>query len=212
MERATAIPAGLRTRADSWRAAENAIYPLAVTDTDAYQQAVALVGLLRTHFEAEATSIDALSAAADTAPAVLRSLAARAGMHTIGVDADAVVGCAAAARLRELLSMETSSLEDRSIAEARAAGVTWAMVAEPDLALAGTGAPMVWIEVHVESRARLVRGITMDPQTGNPLFTLEVMPPGESRPAMRLELDSRQEWLEEAEEIRLTFDQLDMGK
>jgi hypothetical protein len=207
MDPGTGIPAELRSRAGSWRAAEDAIYPLAVTDTDAYEQAVELVGMLRAHFEAEATSFADLAAAADRAPAVLRSVAARAGMSTVGIDADAVVGCAAAARLRELLAADTSSLEERSIAAAQAAGLPWAVVAEPNLALAGTGVPLEWIEVHIASGVRLVRGISMDERTGDPRFSIEVMAPGESRPTLRLELDSRQVWLEEADEIRLSLNQ-----
>lgn len=211
MESGSGIPPELRSRADSWRAAEGAIYPLALTDTDAYELAVALVGMLRPHFATVVASFDDLVAAVDTAPSVLRSAAARAGTSTVGVDTEAVVGCAAAARLRELLAVNTSAFEERSMTEAKAAGLTWAVVAEPDLALAGSGVPLQWIEVHVASGARLVRGISMDDQTGEAKFSIEVMASGEGRPTMRLELDSRQEWLQEAEQIRLAFDQPGAG-
>ena len=207
MERGGGVPPELASVAQSWRASEDAIYPLAVTDTDAYERAVLLVGMLRTFFETEADSLATLPAAVDKAPAILRSLAVRAGSSTVGADVDAVVGCAAAARLRELLAAEASTSEERHLEAAQKAGLAWAVVAEPDLALAGMGVPQQWIEVHIASRVRLVRGLSMDQQTGEPVFTIEVLAPGEARPSMRLELDSRQEWLDEAEQIRQAFDQ-----
>jgi len=213
MELGGGVPEELRPRARAWRSAEDAIYPLAVTDTAAYETSVQLVGLLRTYFDDEATTIADLEPVADRAPAVLRSLAARQGLSTAGVDVEAVVGCAAAARLRALLTDADvgAATEQQAIDEARAAGLTWAVVAEPDLSLASLGITQKWVECHIASGARLVRSIHMDPETGAAGFTIEVVAPGESQPSMRLELDTRQEWLEEAEELRATFDRLEMG-
>lgn len=207
MVSAGGIPPELTARAQAWRAAEDGVYPLAVTDTDAYERAVSLVGLLRPHFESEAPSLAELPVAADRAGAVLRLLAARAGTTTVGVNVDAVVGCAAAARLRELLAAETPGSEEQAVLAARDAGLAWAVVAEPDLTLAGMGVPQQWIEVHVASGVRLVRGISMDLSTGAPRFTIEVTAPGESSPAMRLEFENRQQWLEESEQMRADFDE-----
>ena len=200
------VPPELHARAQSWRAAEDLLYPLAVTDTDAYQQAVQLVGMLRPHFEDRAPGLGDLADAADQARAVLSSLAARAGISLVGIDSDAVVGCAAAARLRELLAQDTFGSEERAISAAREAGLSWAVVAEPDLTIAGLGVPQQWIEVHVESGARLIRGIAMDQRTGEPLFTIDIVAPGETRSSMRLEMEDRAEWLEESDQIRVTFE------
>lgn len=212
MESVRGVPGDLHPWAERWRAAEDAVYPLAVTDSDAYQQAVQLVGLLRPYFDTEAVEASDLPDVARRAGAVLRSLAAREGMSTAGLDADAIVGCAAAARLRALLALRDSGTEEAAIAEARAAGLRWAVIEEPDLGLAGMGVPQQWVEVHVDSHARLVRGIAMQPDSGEALFSIEVLAPGDTRPSLRLELDSRQEWLEEAEEMRQAFDSLGAGK
>lgn len=212
MQPGRGLPDDLHPWADRWRAAEDAVYPLAVTDSDAYQQAVQLVGLLRTYFDAEALEVSDLPEVAGRAGAVLRSVAAREGMSTVGLDADDIVGCAAAARLRTLLVEEEDGTEDFVIESARAAGLRWAVLEEPDLNLAGMGVPQRWVEVHVDSRARLMRGIAMQPDTGEAVFTIEVLAPGDSRASLRLELDSRQEWLEEAEQMRQAFDQLGAGK
>lgn len=211
MEPSRDLPADLRERAQRWRSAEDRVYPLAVTDTDAYREAVTLVGLLRPYFEREAAEARDLPDAADRAPAALRGLAAREGLSTTGIDVEAVVGCAAAERLRTLLAQGGEASESSAIESARAAGLTWAVVEEPDLSLAGMGVPQRWVEVHVESRARLVRGIAMDPATGQARFTIEILAPGESRPSLRLDMDSRQEWLAEAEEMRRDFDQAGRG-
>ncbi len=212
MQPGRGLPDDLHPWADRWRAAEDAVYPLAVTDSDAYQQAVQLVGLLRTYFDAEALEVSDLPEVAGRAGAVLRSVAAREGMSTVGLDADDIVGCAAAARLRTLLVEGEDGTEDVVIESARAAGLRWAVLEEPDLNLAGMGVPQRWVEVHVDSRARLMRGIAMQPDTGEAVFTIEVLAPGDSRASLRLELDSRQEWLEEAEQMRQAFDQLGAGK
>ena len=212
MDPGRGVPSDLHAWAERWRAAEDAVYPLAVTDSDAYQQAVQLVGLLRPYFDTEAVQASDLPDVAGRAGAVLRSLAAREGLSTAGLDADALVGCAAAARLRTLLVSIDAGTEDAALESARAAGLRWAVVQEPDLTLAGMGLAQQWVEVHVESRARLVRGIAMQPATGEALFSIEVLAPGDSRPSLRLELDSRQEWLEEAEEMRKAFDELGAGK
>ncbi len=74
------------------------------------------------------------------------------------------------------------------------------------------GVAQQWVEVHVDSRARLVRGIAMHPETGEAVFTIEILAAGEVRASLRLELDSRQEWLEEAEEMRQAFDQRGAGR
>lgn len=206
------LPDGLQPWADKWRAAEDSIYPLAVTDADAYQEAVVLVGLLRPYFEAEVAAPSDLPDVAGRAQAVLRSLAAREGLSTAGLDAEAIVGCAAAARLRTLLAQDESSTEEVEIESARAAGLRWAVIKEPDLNLAGMGVAQQWVEVHVDSRARLVRGIAMHPETGEAVFTIEILAAGEVRASLRLELDSRQEWLEEAEEMRQAFDQRGAGR
>jgi len=205
------LPGDLQPWADRWRAAEDVVYPLAMTDADAYQQAVRLIGLLRPYFEAEAATISDLADVAGRAGAVLRSLAAREGLSTTGLDVEAIVSCAAAAQLRMLLAQDDAGTEERAIEAARAAGLRWAVVEEPDLSSASLGVPQQWVEVHVDSRARLVRGITMQPDTGAALFTIEVLAPGDSRAGLRLEVDGRQEWLEEAEEMRQTFDQLGAG-
>lgn len=212
MQPGRGLPNDLHPWADRWRAAEDAIYPLAVTDSDAYQQAVQLVGLLRPYFDAEALEASDLPDVTGRAGAVLRSLAAREGMSTAGLDAEAIVGCAAAARLRMLLAQGEAGTEEVAIESARAAGLRWAVLEEPDLSLAGMGVPQQWVEVHVDSRARLVRGIAMEPDTGEAIFTIEVLNPGDTRASLRLELDSRQEWLEEADQMRQAFDQLGAGK
>ena len=212
MEPGRVLPGDLHPWAERWRAAEDAVYPLAVSDSDAYQQAVQLVGLLRPYFDAEVVEASDLPDVAGRAGAVLRSLAAREGMSTAGLDADAIVGCAAAARLRTLLAQNDAGVEEDAISSARAAGLRWAVIKEPDPSLVGLGVPQQWVEVHVDSLARMVRGIAMQPETGEALFSIEVLAPGSARPSLRLELDSRQQWLEEAEEMRQAFDQLGAGK
>ena len=126
------VPAEHAELARRLRTAEDRLYPLAMVDADRYQRAVHLVGRLAGRLAETCASLDDLAAAE---PEVRRWLAdpdVTGGVAVAGLDPDLVVGAALAQRFRALLSQEGAALRERAIERARAAGLAWAVLEEPD--------------------------------------------------------------------------------
>jgi hypothetical protein len=155
------------------RAAEDRLYPLAMIDADRYQRAVHLVGRLAGRLAETCASLDELAAAEPQARRWLVDPDVTDGVPVAGLDPDLVVGAALAQRFRALLSQQGAALRERALERARAAGLAWAVLEEPDPA-AWTAGAVRWVEVHVGTGAVMVRSITADPATGVPVFRLEV--------------------------------------
>ena len=95
----SAVPPALVIR---FTAAEAAIYPLAMTDPDRYERAVATVGLVFQQLRRDCPSIDALVERLPAAADHAAELAAAAGISLTGLVPDRLADAAAALRYREL--------------------------------------------------------------------------------------------------------------
>ncbi len=118
------------------------------------------------------------------------------------LDEEALVDAALAQRYRVLRAESAARSIDLVIDEAREAGESWAGLEAPDVSTMGFAAEQRWVDVHVATGARLVRTITPDPASGHARFRIELRQPGAGGSGMVIDLESRQEWLDEAAAIR----------
>jgi hypothetical protein len=155
-----------------FRAAEDQLYPLAMTDPERYQRGVRLCGLLLDDLR---SSCPDTAAVLERRPALLEQLAdraARAGLDLLGLDPGVLVDSACAVRCRELVEQARSD-ERARIAAAREAGRQWlAEEPDPSAVLAGFYRK---VEVHVPTETRLISSMEAD-GAGRVTYRLEVVP------------------------------------
>ncbi|MCH9690404.1 MAG: hypothetical protein K0U10_07125 [Gammaproteobacteria bacterium] len=199
------LPADIRVLAAEWSKSEGALFPLAMVDADAYQRAVACVGLLGPFFEQHADQISSLQVARESAAQELAGMAEAEGVSTVGLSVGQIADAAAAHRLRVLMAKEQMSAEETSIHNSRVAGEAWASVLEPDTSGGMPGAPMVWTEIHVHSGARLLRRAAMDEDTGAAVFSIELTTTDSESPTYTQRFLSRDEWLADRERIKESY-------
>ncbi len=184
------------------RGAEDRLFPLAMIDADRYKRAVRLVGLLSRQLADTCASLDDLAAAGPDTRFRLTVLAGAEGIPLGGLDPDLVADAAMSHRFRELLAEQATQLRQQRIDRARAAGLAWAVIEEPDPATWGTGAAR-WVEVHVATGAVLIRSVAADPKTGNPTFRIELLSEVGSRVE---EFSDRAAWLAVIDRIRIEIE------
>jgi hypothetical protein len=204
------IPPEYAALARRLRAAEDRLFPLAMVDAERYQRAVRLVGLLARQLTQTCTSLDELDAAGTEARFRLGVTAAAEGIPLDGLDTDLVIDAALSQRFRSLLMEQGADLRRQRIDGARAAGLAWAVLEEPDAA-AWTGGSARWVEAHVATGSLLVRSVSADPVTGTATYRIEVFggsgEPTEDAPGMRVEeFADRDAWLAAIDEVRATLE------
>jgi hypothetical protein len=195
------IPAEYAALARQLRGAEDRLFPLAMIDADRYQRAVRLVGLLSRRLSETCASLDDLAAAGPDTRFRLTVIAGAEGIPLDGLDPDLVADAAMSQRFRELLAEHATELRQQRIERARAAGLAWAVIEEPDPAAWGTGAAR-WVDVHVATGAVLVRSVAADPNTGTPTFRIEVFGNSAGAAIRVEEFTDRSAWLAAIDRIR----------
>ena len=167
------VPAEHAAFARRLRTAEDRLYPLAMVDTDRYQRALQLVGRLAGRLAETCADLDELAAVEPRVHGWLDDPEITGGVPLTGLDPDLVVEAALAQRFRTLLSDQGGALRNRTLERARAAGLAWAVLEEPDPAAWSAGS-VRWVEAHVASGTVLVRSVAADPGTGAPVYRLEL--------------------------------------
>jgi hypothetical protein len=197
------IPPEYAALARRLRAAEDRLFPLAMVDTDRYQRAVRLVGLLARHLAGTCDSLADLDAAGTAAEFWLGVTAQAEGIPLDGLDTGLVIDAALSQRFRALLMEQDGDLRRERIERARRAGLTWAVLEEPDAA-AWSGGSARWVEAHVATGTLLVRSVAADPATGVPTYRIEVF---DNPPAMRVEeFADRNAWLAAIDQVRAALE------
>jgi hypothetical protein len=204
------IPDDYADLARRLRTAEDRLYPIAMVDTDRYQRAVRLVGLLAQEFAEIYATLDELALALPGGRERLVVLARAAGIALDGLDRDLVIEAAMSQRFRALLSDRSTELRQRLVAQARAAGLRWAILEEPDSAAWSAGSAR-WVETHVTTGALMIRAVSADPQTGRLSYRLEVFggPDPEIGPAQGIRVEEfadRDAWLAAIDEARRAYE------
>lgn len=184
------------------RTAEDRLFPLAMVDTDRYQRAVRLVGLLARRLVEACDSLDELGDAEAWMRGWLVDRARADGVPVDGLDMDLVVEAAMSQRFRGLLGEQAAELQRQKIERAREAGLTWVVLEEPDSAAWGAGSAR-WVEAHVATRVQLVRSVVADRETGKPTYRLEVVGAAGSGLECQ-EFSDRDAWLAAATVVRNT--------
>lgn len=111
-----------------WRAAEDRLYPLAMTDPDGYRRGLESVQALVGELRRTAHTLDDLVAAESVPDALLAVLPpARPALP-----ADLLVGAACSARAREVLAEQEVRRRESVLAAARAEGRSWAVLQGPE--------------------------------------------------------------------------------
>jgi hypothetical protein len=196
------VPAEHAAFARRLRAAEDRLYPLAMIDADRYQRAVVLVGLLARRLAPACGTLDELAAAESRVRGWLQDTAWTERVSLDGLDTDLVVDAAMSHRFRELLTDQAAEIRQAAVDRAKAAGLAWAVLEEPDSAAWSTGAAR-WVEAHVATGTMMVRSVAADPATGQPTYRLEVL--GEAAVGAQEFLD-RDAWEAGAAEVRRSFE------
>jgi hypothetical protein len=194
------IPSEFRALATRLSSAEDRIFPLVMVDADRYQRAVTLIGQLREYMTEHAATIADLEGIHGAAVVTARELASRQALPIGDLDLDTIVDAAMAQRLRVLLVDGAQQRTNNRIEEARAAGLAWVTVAEPDASTLGMSPSQEWVELHIASGARLIRTISMRPDTGEPLFEVSIV--ATSGEAEVMACADRAHWLSTADRLR----------
>jgi hypothetical protein len=170
----TGVPARHQELARRLRAAEDRLFPLAMVDAQRYEWAVLLVARVAQDLRACCHGWDDVGAGVERARSGLPGYAREAGVPLAMLDADLVVDAAAAQRVRELLAEAERRRRRDTVEAARRAGLSWAVLEEPDPALLAYGSGQ-WVEVHVASGATLQRWVGTDPESGAPSYGVRLV-------------------------------------
>jgi hypothetical protein len=195
-----AIPPEYRALATRLRAAEDQVFPLVMVDADRYQRAVTLIGLLTGYLTETAATLADLEDGHAAAVANAREIASRQALPVGDLDLDLVVDAAMSQRFRTLLALTAQDRTSARVEEARAAGLDWVTVSEPDAATLGMSPSQEWVEVHLASGAELIRSISMRPDTGEPVFHVTFVDHAKGRETV--ECADRTAWLATADQWR----------
>jgi hypothetical protein len=190
-----------------WRDGERRLYPLVLTDPDAYRRCVLAVRELADELRS-ATTLELLAEAyRDAAPRAAAVLEASGGPAGGGA-AEMVADAAFALRHRELAAELAAAEVARRISEAAASGVEWVVLREsghPELAVLGGYRR---VEMHLPDGAGLHSFVEMEAGADRPTFVIESLPldpltgarRGEVR--RRVELADPEAWARALEQLR----------
>ena len=185
-------------------AAEDRLYPLAMVDSDRYQQATALVGLTVADLRQTCPDLAAVLARREVLVAGLAAAAAESGRSLVGLQAETVVDCASALRYRELEAERAETAARERVTAAREAGQEW-LVDEPSAAEAMAGV-MRRIETHLPSGTVLFSSVEVDSAGAPFAYTLQVLAaptgPGATPDGDIQAFGDRDSWLAAAEVLR----------
>ena len=161
-----------------WNESERRLYPTATTNPDAYQSAVKLVRAVADSL-ADVTQLADLADRWEQRSAILDEAARTTGESVAYGLAEATAGCGFAVRRRELLAEEAERRRRESIAAARQAGRTWAVIHEQGDLGSGLADPYQCMEMHLPTGLTVVSMVEPDPSTMTPVYVVTVMEMGD---------------------------------
>jgi hypothetical protein len=192
----------------AWRRGEERLYPVVLVKPELYEQYVRLVRELADEL-AGARSEDALLAAYREGAGSAADAASRLELPARGeLDLGLARDAAYCFRHRELVGELERAEANRRVERARAAGEEWVTVFEQ--ASSELRPPHRLVEMHVRSGRAIHSFVEQSPDTGRPVFGVEVIRldpmTGDWMPDVdaegRVELPDPDEWRERIEELR----------
>jgi hypothetical protein len=208
--RTARVPAEHLDLARRLRTAEDRLFPIAMVDAELYERAVRLVGLLAKDLTHSCANLDQLAQVQPETNKRLLVTAHTEDIPLIGLDLDLVVEAAMSQRFRAILAEQAVELLQQHVDDARAAGLRWALLEEPDASAWSIGA-VRWVEVHVATGALMVRSVAAEPRTGEPVYRIELFdgPGPEAGPPSGIraeEFTDRNAWLTAINSVRSVFE------
>ncbi|MEO7006242.1 MAG: hypothetical protein ABI275_05425 [Terrimesophilobacter sp.] len=182
-------------------AAEARLYPLAMADTEAFERATSLVGLVATELRSCGGVAEVVEQLGGVV-ARLQQTADAAHIDTTGLPLSVVADAAAAIRCRQLKAEQAAADVRERIERARAAGQAWLVEeASPAMMMAGIQQRQ---ELHLPTGATLVTTVDGETADDEPVYSLELIPgsPANGVVAVSENYADRSEWLAAAQRLR----------
>lgn len=176
-----------------WRAAEDRLYPVAMSDPDGYRRGLEAVRDLVARLRTTAHTLDDLIAAEADPAALLGALPAGGP----ALPADLLVGAACSARAREVLAEDEARRRAAVVADARAQGRSWAVLQGPERIEELYGGSTV--ATHLDSGRTLLAAV--DPYAGGEPYLLQEFD-AQGRPGGEWRFADAAEWVAERDRRR----------
>ena len=153
-----------------WDESERRLYPVAMTNADAYKSAVGLVRAVADAL-ADVADLTELAQRWERRSETLDEAWSAAGTSVgYGLGESEIAGAGFAVRRRELLSEISERRRRERIAAARAAGRAWAVIHEQGDLGSGLADPYQCVELHLASGLAVVSTVEPDPSTLTPTY------------------------------------------
>ncbi|GAA2566908.1 hypothetical protein [Pseudonocardia hydrocarbonoxydans] len=176
-----------------WRAAEDRLYPVAMSDPDGYRRGLEAVRDLVAHLRGTAHTLDDLVAVEADPAALLAALPAGGP----ALPADLLVAAACGARAREVLAEDEARRRAAVVADARSQGRAWAVLQGPERIEELYGGSTV--ATHLDTGRTLLAAV--DPYAGGEPYLLQEFDP-EGRPGPEHRFADAAAWVAERDRRR----------
>ena len=157
-----------------WAEYEKQVYPMAISDSTGYQQALLAVRALADEMR-NVASIEELVSMWPRAGEMLKSVVSTRGLSAWSLPQDGVAGAAFALREREIREHDQHQERQRRIGAACKSGDTWVVLDENGKIDSGLSDPYRCTEMHVASGLAVMSLVQPDPSLGTAIFVVTVI-------------------------------------
>lgn len=157
-----------------WAEYEKQLYPMAISDSTGYQQALLAVRALADEMR-NVASIEELVSMWPRAGEMLKSVVSTRGLSAWSLPQDGVAGAAFALREREIREHDQHQERQRRIGAACKSGDTWVVLDENGKIDSGLSDPYRCTEMHVASGLAVMSLVQPDPSLGTAIFVVTVI-------------------------------------
>jgi len=157
-----------------WAEYEKQLYPMAISDSTGYQQALLAVRALADEMR-NVASIEELVSMWPRAGEMLKSVVSTRGLSAWSLPQDGVAGAAFALREREIREHDQHQELQRRIGAACKSGDTWVVLDENGKIDSGLSDPYRCTEMHVASGLAVMSLVQPDPSLGTAIFVVTVI-------------------------------------
>ena len=157
-----------------WAEYEKQLYPMAISDSTGYQQALLAVRALADEMR-NVASIEELVSMWPRAGEMLKSVVSTRGLSAWSLPQDGVAGAAFALREREIREHDQHQERQRRIGAACKSGDTWVVLDENGKIDSGLSDPYRCTEMHVASGLAVMSLVQPDPSLGTAIFVVPVI-------------------------------------
>jgi hypothetical protein len=157
-----------------WAEYEKQLYPMVISDSTGYQQALLAVRALADEMR-NVASIEELVSMWPRAGEMLKSVVSTRGLSAWSLPQDGVAGAAFALREREIREHDQHQELQRRIGAACKSGDTWVVLDENGKIDSGLSDPYRCTEMHVASGLAVMSLVQPDPSLGTAIFVVTVI-------------------------------------